>query len=175
MFLFGNMVKNASQKKIAAGKRLNKKSKCVHLQFFCGLHNVIYWFQTYQNHLPNRLTWPNWTWHICQVWKTCCPACWCHHIGYSVPPAHHRTYHLTPKHLPATWPRPEQSHLLPEACSSPNGTDKRRQSQQQTERPPPDPCSDILKRRHALYDDKLRYLEENKKKYKKKLSKIYCL
>ena len=32
------------------------------------------------------------------------------------------SYHLVPKHLRATWPRPEQSHLLPEACS-PNGTD----------------------------------------------------
>ena len=30
-------------------------------------------------------------------------------------------YHLVPKHLRVTWPRPEQSHLLPEACS-PNGT-----------------------------------------------------
>ena len=63
--------------------------------------------------------------------------------------------HLVPKHLRATWPRPEQSHLLPEACS-PNGTDNRQQHQRQTERPPPEP-SDILKRFHALYDDKLRY------------------
>ena len=31
-------------------------------------------------------------------------------------------YHLVPKHLRTTWSRPEQSHLLPEACS-PNGTD----------------------------------------------------
>ena len=37
-------------------------------------------------------------------------------------------YHLVPKHLRATWPRPEQSHVLPEACS-PDGTDKRRQRQ----------------------------------------------
>ena len=36
------------------------------------------------------------------------------------------SYHLVPKHLRATWPRPEQSHLLPEACS-PNGTDNRQQ------------------------------------------------
>ena len=57
-------------------------------------------------------------------------------------------YHLVPKHLRATWPRPEQSHLLPEACS-PNGTDNRQQRQRQTERPPPEP-SDILKRFHAL-------------------------
>ena len=53
-------------------------------------------------------------------------------------------YHLVPTHLRATWPRPEQSHLLPEACS-PNGTDNRQQRQRQTERPPPEP-SDILKR-----------------------------
>ena len=71
-------------------------------------------------------------------------------------------YHLVPKHLRTTWSRPEQSHLLPEACS-PNGTDKRRQRQRQTERPPPEP-SDILKRFCALYDDKLHY-------YKKKVSK----
>ena len=44
--------------------------------------------------------------------------------------------HLVPKHIWATWPRPEQSHLLPDACS-PDGTDKRRQRQRQTERPPP--------------------------------------
>ena len=76
------------------------------------------------------------------------------------------SYRLVPKHLRATWPRPEQSHLLPEACS-PNGTDNRQQRQRQTERPPPEP-SDILKRFYALYDNKLRY-------YKKKVSKLYCL
>ena len=75
-------------------------------------------------------------------------------------------YHLVPKHLRATWPRPEQSHLLPEACS-PNGTDNRQQRQRQTERPPPEP-SDILKKFYSLYDDKIRY-------YKKKVSKLYCL
>ena len=74
-------------------------------------------------------------------------------------------YRLMPKHLRATWPRPEQSHLLPEACS-PNGTDNRQQRQRRTKHPPPEP-SDILKRFHALYDDKLRY-------YKKKVSKLYC-
>ena len=75
------------------------------------------------------------------------------------------TYHLVPKHLRTTWSRPEQSHLLPEVCS-PNGTDKRRQRQRQTERSPPE-SSDILKRFCALYDDKLRY-------YMKKVSKLYC-
>ena len=75
-------------------------------------------------------------------------------------------YHLVPKHLRATWPRPEQSHLLPEACS-PDGTDKRRQRQRQTERPPPEP-SNILKRFCALYDVKIRY-------YKKKVSKLNYL
>ena len=74
-------------------------------------------------------------------------------------------YHLVPKHLRTTWFRPEQSHLLPEVCS-PNGTDKRRQRQRQTERPPPEP-SDILKRFCTLYDDISRY-------YMKKVSKLYC-
>ena len=74
-------------------------------------------------------------------------------------------YHLVPKHLRATWPRPDQSHLLPEACS-PNGTDNRQQRQRRTKRPPPEP-SDILKRFYALYDDKLRY-------YMKKVFKLNC-
>ena len=47
-------------------------------------------------------------------------------------------YHLVTKHLRATWPRPEQSHLLPEACS-PNGTDNRQQHQRRTKRPPSEP------------------------------------
>ena len=75
------------------------------------------------------------------------------------------SYHLVPKHFRATWPRPEQSHLLPETCFS-NGTDSRQQRQRRTKRPPPEP-SDILKRFHALYDNKLRY-------YMKKVSKLYC-
>ena len=57
-------------------------------------------------------------------------------------------YHLVPKHFWTTWSKPEQPHLLPEACS-PNGNDKRRQRQRQTERPPPE-HSDILERFHAL-------------------------
>ena len=71
-------------------------------------------------------------------------------------------YHLVPKHLLPSWPRPEQSPLLLEACS-PNGTDNcyRQQRQRRTKRPLPEP-SDILKRVYALYDDKLRY-------YKKKV------
>ena len=60
-------------------------------------------------------------------------------------------YRLVPKHLRATWTRPEQSHLLPEACS-PNGTDNRRQRQRRMKHPPPEP-SDILKRFYALYDN----------------------
>ena len=72
-------------------------------------------------------------------------------------------YHLVPKHLRTTWSRPEQSHLLPEACS-PNGTDKRRQRQRQTERPPPEP-SNILKRFRSLY-----YLE--RRYFMKKVSKL---
>ena len=58
-------------------------------------------------------------------------------------------YHLVPKHLRATWPRPEQSHIIPESCSL-NGTDNRQQRQRRTEHPPPEP-SDILKRFEALY------------------------
>ena len=57
-------------------------------------------------------------------------------------------YHLVPKHLRTTWSRPEQSHLLPEACS-PNGTDKRRQRQRQTERLRPNPATFL--RHFALY------------------------
>ena len=96
--------------------------------------------------------------------QNCCrPTCRCHHLlrdpGTS-------PYHLVPKHLRTTWSRPEQSHHLPEACS-PNGIDKRRQRQRQTERPPPEP-SDTLKRFCAFYDDKLRY-------YKKKVSNLYYL
>ena len=79
------------------------------------------------------------------------------------------SYHLVPKHLRAKWPRPEhrpeQSHLLPEACS-PNGIDNRQQRQRHTERPQSEP-SDILKRFYALYDNKLRY-------YMIKVSKLYC-
>ena len=149
--------------------------------------------------------------------------CWCHHLGYSLPPALHCTiwcqstfrppgpglsnftsflspvlpilrydnfklrnpakllssslpswvlrapstplYHLVPKHLRATWPWPEQSHL-PKACS-PNGTDNRGQRQRWTKRPLPEP-SDILKRFYALYDDKLRYYMSN-------VSKLYYI
>ena len=76
------------------------------------------------------------------------------------------SYHLVPKHLRATWPSPEQSHLLPEACS-PNGTDNRQQRQRRTKRPPPEP-SNILKRFHTLYDDKIRY-------FMKKVSKLNYL
>ena len=68
------------------------------------------------------------------------------------------SYHLVPKHLRATWPRPEQSHLIPEACS-PDGTDKRRQRQRRTERPPPEP-SNIFERFCALYDVEIRYYKK---------------
>ena len=46
-------------------------------------------------------------------------------------------YHLVLKHLWTTWSRLEQSHLISEAFF-PNGTDKVRQHQRQTERPPPE-------------------------------------
>ena len=102
----------------------------------------------------------------------CCPHCRCQLSSLPVSPSRvlrapgTSSYHLVPKHLRATWPRPEQSHLLPEACS-PNGTDNRQQRQRRTKRPPPEP-SNILKRFYALYDDKIRY-------YKKKVSKLYCM
>ena len=76
------------------------------------------------------------------------------------------SYHLVPKHLRATWPRPEQSHLLPWGLLS-------QWHRQQTTTPetngasPPEP-SDILKRFYALYDNKLRY-------YKKKVSKLIII
>ena len=106
--------------------------------------------------------------NIWQVQKTeqncCCPHCRCHHLGHSVPPAHHHTIWCeAPSGNVAQ--ACKQSHLLPEACS-PNGTDNRQQRQRQTERPPPEP-SDILKRFYALYDNKLRY-------YMIKVYKLYC-
>ena len=96
--------------------------------------------------------------------QNCCrPHCRCHHLSRVLRAPGTSPYHLVPKHLRTTWSRPEQSHLLPEACS-PNGTDNRRQCQRQTEHPPPEP-SDILKRFHALYDDKRCY-------FMKKVSKL---
>ena len=47
---------------------------------------------------------------------------------YGTPCPRHITVHLVPNQLRAIWPRPEQSHLLPEACS-PNGTDNARDEQ----------------------------------------------
>ena len=99
--------------------------------------------------------------------KNCCrPHCRCHHLGYLLRALFTSLYHLVPKYLRATWTKPEQSHLLPEACF-PNGTDNRRQRQRRMKRPPPEP-SDILKRFYALYDNKLSY-------YMKKVSKLYYL
>ena len=62
--------------------------------------------------------------------------------------------------------RPEQSHLLPEACSS-NDTENRQQRQRQKQRPSPETTNN-LRRLCALYDDKIRY-------YKKKVSKSCSL
>ena len=74
-------------------------------------------------------------------------------------------YHLVPKHLRATWPRPEQSHLLPEACS-PNGTTTDNNARDKRSVPRPNPATFL--RDFTLYDDKIRY-------YRKKVSKLYCL
>ena len=76
------------------------------------------------------------------------------------------SYYLVLRHLRATLPKPEQSHLLPEACF-PNGTDNRQQRQRRSARPTPEP-SIILWRFYALYDERIRY-------YKKKVSKLYNL
>ena len=81
-------------------------------------------------------------------------------------PRHIIVYHLVCKHLQATWPKPEQSHLLSEACS-PNGTDNRRQCQRRMKCLAPEP-GEIPKRIYALYDDKRRH-------YKKKVFELYCL
>ena len=59
-------------------------------------------------------------------------------------------YHLVPKHLWVTWPRPEQSHLLPETRPAlTNCTDNRQQRQRRTMRPPPDPVT--LSKDFTLY------------------------
>ena len=87
------------------------------------------------------------------------------HLGYSVPPALHRTIWCRSTFgLRGSGLSNPTSFLRP--CS-PDGTDKRRQHQRQTERPPPEP-SNILKSLCALFDDKIRY-------YKKKVSKSCSL
>ena len=84
-----------------------------------------------------------------------------YHLGYSVPPALHRTEgteaHKNTQgaeapsgHVAQAWAIPPPSWGL----RSPNGTDNRRLRQRQTERPPPEP-SNILKRFCTLYDDKI--------------------
>ena len=79
--------------------------------------------------------------------QNCCrPTCRYHHLGYSVP--RHSTVPFFAKHFRTTLFWLGQSHLFLEA-GSPNGTDKRRQRQRQTERPPPKP-SDILRKFRAL-------------------------
>ena len=77
----------------------------------------------------------------------CCPHCRCHHLGYSVLPAHHCTIWCRSTFGPRGPGLSNPTSFL-RACS-PNGTDNRQQRQRQTERPPPEP-SDILKRFHAL-------------------------
>ena len=108
------------------------------LQFFAP-GAALWWFKTYQNYLLSRLSWKNWTWHICQVEKTeqnwCCPHCRCHRLGYSVPPVHHRTIWCRSTFGPrGPGLSNPTSFLRPQACS-PNGTDNRQQRQRQTKRP----------------------------------------
>ena len=63
--------------------------------FFCARTQRYDDFKLIRDHLPSRLSWQNWTWHITSSLydqRNCCrPTCWCHHLGYSVPPALHRT------------------------------------------------------------------------------------
>ena len=49
-----------------------------------------------------------------------------------------QSYHLVPKHLRATWPRPEQSHLLPEACLVPMAPSRDDNARDKQKRPPPE-------------------------------------
>ena len=69
-------------------------------------------------------------------------------------------YPMVPKHLRITWSRPEQSHLLLEACSS-ERSGNRRQRQRQTKRPPPELsmkvtiCRDIVRVYRAFYSSSM--------------------
>ena len=93
--------------------------------------------------------------------QNCCrPTCRCHHLGYSVPPALHRTIWCRstfgPRGPGLSNPTSFLRPALPMAPTrDDNARDKRseqsqrRQRQRQTERPPPEP-SDILKGFRAL-------------------------
>ena len=93
--------------------------------------------------------------------QNCCrPTCRCHHLGYSVPPAHHIWCRSTfgPRGPGLSNPT---SFLRPALPMAPTRDDNARDK---NERPPPKP-SDILKRFYALYDNKRRF-------YMKKVSKL---
>ena len=120
--------------------------------------------------MPSRLSWQNWTWHICQIKKTeqncsCCPHCRCHHLGYSVPPAHHCTIWWRSTFGPRGPGLSNPTSFLRPALPMAPTTDNNARDERSVLRPKP---SDILKRFYALYGNKLRY-------YMKKVSILYCL
>ena len=125
-------------------------------------------FKLIRIHLPSRLSWQNWTWHICQVWKTeqncCAPHCQCHHLGYSVPSALHRTIWCRSTFGPRGPGLSNPTSFLRPALPMAPTTDNNARDERSVL--PPEP-SDILKRFHAVYDNKLRY-------YMKKVSKLFC-
>ena len=83
-----------------------------------------------------------------------CPHCRCHHLGYSLPPAQHRTiwYRSTfgPRGPGLSNPTSFLRPALPMAPTTDNNARNERS----------------VKRFHALYDDNLRY-------FKKNVSKLY--
>ena len=111
------------------------------------------------------MSWQNWTWHIFAKFKN--PATL---LSSSLPVSPSRVLRANGTPLYAIWYRnnfgprgPGLSSLTFLACS-PNGTDKRRQRQRRTKRPPPEP-GNILKRFYALNDNSY---------YMRTVSKLYC-
>ena len=94
----------------------------------------------------------------------CCPHCQCHHLGYSVPPAFHRTIWCRSTFGPRGPGLSNPTSFLSPALPMAPTTDNNARDERSVLRPKP---SDILKRFHASYDNKLRY-------YMKKVSKLYC-
>ena len=120
--------------------------------------------------MPSLLSWQNWTWHTCQVKKTSETA---NVLLAGVPISGTPCPRLFSVPFYAEAPsdhvlQPEQSHLLPKACS-PNGTDKRRQRQKRTERSSPN-LSDILQKFFTSNDDN--YMEKVSKSGLKGIYKI---
>ena len=77
----------------------------------------------------------------------CCPHCWCHHLGYSVPPAHHRTIWCRSTFGPRGPGLSNPTSFLRPALPMAPTTDNNARDERSV--PPPEP-SNILKRFHAL-------------------------